>query len=330
MDAAHIRIVGKTLGSEMVTVLMSAWNTPLRMLRRSISSILAQTLREFEFLILDDGSDSVATRDCLRDFAARDTRIRLSFEARRGLTATLNRGLEMARGELIARQDADDWSDPRRLEAQSDYLAAHPEVGLLGSAAWTHQDDETALWAVRMPASQAEILDAFWTRNPFVHGSVMFRSSAARALSGYRVELRAAQDYDFFRRLAETAGAANLDEPLYHYRYSADSVSASRAAEQARARRAARLLGEMRRRGGPEDVDAALRSASLPPTCGEDGFRASLKQADHVMLAGRYLRAAREYLRLAHLRPASLMAWGKLARLAVFSVAPPVRRFCFR
>jgi len=308
---------------------MSVWNTPLRMLSRAIPSILAQTLREFEFLILDDGSDSVTTHDCLREFAARDTRIRLSFEPRLGLTATLNRGLEMARGELIARQDADDWSDPRRLEAQSDYLASHPEIGLVGSAAWTHQDDETALWVVRMPASQAEILDAFWTRNPFVHGSVMFRSPAARAVRGYRVELRAAQDYDLFWRLAESAGAANLEEPLYHYRYSAESVSASRAAEQTRAMRAARLLAEMRRRGEPEEVDAALRAATLG-CVGEEGFRASLKQADHVMLAGRYNQAAREYLRLAHSHPASLTAWGKLARLALFSVAPPARRFCFR
>ena len=325
MDVAHLRIVGKNVGSEMVTVLTSVWNTPPRMLSRSISSILAQTHREFEFLMLDDGSDSVATRDCLREFAARDPRIRLSFEPRRGLTATLNRGLEMARGDLIARQDADDWSNPRRLEAQSAHLAAHPDIGLVGSAAWTHQDDETALWVIRMPGSQAEILDAFWTRNPFVHGSVLFRAFAARALNGYRVELGAAQDYDFFWRLTEIVGASNLDEPLYHYRYSAESVSASRASEQARATRAARLLAGMRRRGEPEDAAAVLRVAS-----GGDWFRASLKQADHVMLAGRYGRAAREYFRLARSRPASLTAWGKLARLALFSVAPPVRRFCFR
>ncbi len=325
MDSAHVCVVGTALGGGMVTVLMSAWNTPPRMLRRSILSILAQTLRKFEFLILDDGSDSIATRDCLRQFAARDSRIRLSVEPHRGLTVTLNRGLEMARSRLIARQDADDWSDPRRLEAQTAYLAAHPEIGLVGSAAWTHQDDETPLWVIRMPASHAEVLDALWARNPFVHGSVMFRGSAARALGGYRAELRAAQDYDFFWRLAERTGTANLDQPLYHYRYSARSVSALRASEQTSATRAARLLAEMRRRGEPEDIDAALRSASA-----EESFRASLKQADHVMLAGRYGRAAREYLRLAHARPASLKAWGKLARLALFSVVPPVRRFCFR
>lgn len=309
----------------MVTVLMSVWNTAPRMLRRSILSVLAQTLHEFEFLILDDGSDSIATRDCLREFAARDSRIRLSVEPHRGLTATLNRGLEMAQGELVARQDADDWSDPRRLKTQSAHLDAHSEIGLVGSAAWTHQDDETPLWVIRMPASHAEILHALRTRNPFVHGSVMFRRCAACSLRGYRSDLGASQDYDFFWRLAERAGAANLDQPLYHYRYSAESVSASRASEQGRATRAARLLAEMRRRGEPEDVDAALRTASA-----EESFRALLKQADHVMLAGRYGRAAREYLRLAYARPSSLKAWGKLARLALFSVAPPVRRFCFR
>lgn len=309
----------------MVTVLMSVWNTPPRMLNRSIESILAQTLRNFEFLILDDGSDAAATRDSLREFATRDRRIRLSFEPHRGLTATLNRGLAMAWGEFIARQDADDWSDPRRLELQSAYLAAHPQIGLLGSAAWTHQDDETPLWKVRMPESHGRIVSAFRSGNPFVHGSVMFLAAAAKEQGGYRAELGCSQDYDFFWRLTEAAGAANLAEPLYHYRYCAQSVSASRAWEQTRAQRAARLLAEARQRGEPEDIAGALRAAGA-----EDGFAASLKQADHVMLAGRYRRAALEYWTLALSRPGNLAAWGKLARLALFSAAPPVRRWCFR
>lgn len=311
----------------MVTVLMSVWNTPPRLLAQSIASILNQTLREFEFLILDDGSTDAGTLTSLTQAAARDSRIRLRFEPHRGLTATLNCGLMLARGDLIARQDADDWSDPRRLDLQSAYLDQHPETALAGSAAWTHQDDGNPLWPVAMPQTHQRILEAFWRGNPFVHGSVMFRLSAARDVGGYRQQLPFAQDYDFLWRLAQASGAANLPELLYHYRYSAQSVSASRAGAQARARQAARFLAQARYRGEPEDVASALAAAQASPDLPHS---AALKQADHLMLAGRYRRAAREYWRLARSRPANLLAWAKLGRLAVFSLAPPARRWSFR
>lgn len=308
----------------MITVLMSVWNTPPRMIERSIGSILAQSQGDFEFLILDDGSTEHSTVAALGSAASRDSRIRLSFEPHRGLTATLNRGLTLARGEFIARQDADDWSETRRLELQAAYLGGHPEIGLLGCAAWTHQEDETPLWPVRMPETHSLILTAFWRGNPFVHGSAMFRAAAARAAGGYRETLPCAQDYDFFWRLADSFGAANLEEPLYHYRYSAHSVSSSRASEQARAQAAARAFAAARRRDELEDITSAAIAAEA------DEFPACLKQADHIMLAGHYARAAREYWKLARSRPGSAMAWAKLARLALFSAAPPARRLCFR
>jgi glycosyltransferase involved in cell wall biosynthesis len=320
----------------MLTVLMSVYNTPPRMLRRAVESILkqslSQSLPDFEFLILDDGSTEGSTLACLAEFAAADPRICLHLEPHRGLTTTLNRGLALARGEFIARQDADDWSEPNRLELQAACLAVHPEIGLLGSAAWTHQDDETPLWPVRLPEAHERILEAFWRGNPFVHGAVMFRADLARRLGGYREQLPCAQDYDFFWRMAQSTRAANLIEPLYHYRYSAESVSALRAVEQAHAQAAARVLAQARLRGEPEDIARALESATAG--CGrtlDATLRgAALKQADHLMLAGGYGRAARAYWDTARSRPASLMAWAKLARLAVFSLAPPVRRWSFR
>ena len=310
----------------MVTVLMSVWNTPPRMLERSAGSILAQTLSDFEFLILDDGSAEASTRAWLAEAASRDRRIRLSMEPHRGLTATLNRGLALASGELIARQDADDWSEPDRLERQSAFLKAHPGIALLGAAARTYQEDETPLWTVRMPETHAEILAAFPQRNPFVHGSVMFRAAPARRIGGYRSEFPCAQDYDFFWRLADGSGAANLPEPLYHYRYSGASVSASRAADQAHAHAAARFLAQERRLGQTEDVGRALAASEAGS---DEVFRSLLKQADHVMLAGQYRRAARAYFAAARSQPGRLAAWAKLARLGIFSALPPARRLCF-
>jgi len=94
-----------------ITVLMAVRDTPPAMLRKAIESIRSQTLREFEFLILDDGSEQAETCAALEQQAAADARIRLERGPRRGLTATLNRGLALATGEFIARQDADDWSE---------------------------------------------------------------------------------------------------------------------------------------------------------------------------------------------------------------------------
>ena len=233
----------------VVTVLMAVRDTPSGLLGQAIASIRRQTLREFEFLILDDGSQRQETRVELERQAAADSRVRLVRGPPRGLTPTLNRGLALAQGELIARQDADDWSEPERLERQVAFLREHPRTGLCGTNAWTHRYDGRPLWATRLPEDGAAVRAALWRGNPFTHGSTMFRRDAARAVGGYREELPCSQDYDFFWRLSDASGGANLGEPLYHYRYGGGTVSARRAAEQALAHRAAQFLGEARRCG---------------------------------------------------------------------------------
>src|SRR5262249_9769576 len=159
-------------------------------------------------------------------------------KSHRGLTLSLNRGLRIARGELIARQDADDWSDPRRLQRQVEFFTAHPKTVLCGTNAWMHQASGRPLWRTRLPQTHAEIAAALEQRNPFVHGACMFRREAALKLEGYRAELKCSQDYDFFWRLSERGETANLDEPLYHYRFSGGSVSSGKAESQALAHHA--------------------------------------------------------------------------------------------
>jgi hypothetical protein len=154
----------------------------------------------------------------------------------------------------------------------------------------------------------------------------MFRKQAALRAGGYRAQMPCSQDYDFFWRLADSGVTANLPDPLYHYRYTAGSVSASRALEQARAHTAARMLARLRCRGEPEDFDAALAAAG-DDTLG--AFRAALRQADHIMLAGEYGKAARAYFEAAMSRPGNALAWAKLARWAVFRAIPRSRRLCF-
>jgi Glycosyl transferase family 2 len=314
----------------MVTVLMAVRDTPSGMLGEALASIRQQTLREFEFLILDDGSRQADTLAELEKQAAADSRIRLVRGEAKGLTPTLNRGLALARCGLIARQDADDWSEPQRLERQAAFLGEHPEVGLCGTNAWTHRCDGRPLWVTRLPEEAAAVRAALWRGNPFTHGSAMFRRDAARAVGGYREAFPCSQDYDFFWRLSDASNGVNLGEPLYHYRYGGGTVSVRRAAEQALAHRAAQLLAEARRMGVVEDVAGSLARAAKEIQKGDAPLRVALKQIDHRMLAGELGAAGRAYAELLAEHPASCLAWGKLLRWAVFSGAPAARMWCFQ
>lgn len=333
MDPVDLRAVGPALGSDVLkqvpdpalTVLMAVYDAPLKMLDRAIDSILNQTFTDFEFLIVDDGSGDPGVGSGLSRRAQRDARIRIVTGPHRGLTASLNRGLALARAAWIARQDADDWSAATRLECQMGYLRAHPETTVLGTGAWTHQQDGRPLWPLHLPATHADILGWLPRGNPFVHGSVMFPRAAAISTGGYREEFHCSQDYDFLWRLAESGSAANLAEPLYHYRYTSGSVSASRAQEQSRAHHAIQRLAAARRNGQREDPAAALAEAGNAPLPG-----ALLKQADHLMLAGDYRRAWGAYINLLKSHPRNSLAWAKLARLGVFGSIPALREACFR
>ena len=311
-----------------VTVLMAVYDPPLAMLAEAVDSILGQTFADFEFLMVDDGSRDPGVWGYLEKRAAADARIRILAEPHRGLTAALNRGLARARGTWIARQDADDWSEAVRLERQMEYFRAHPETLVLGTGAWAHQQDGRPLWPLHFPLDRAAILEWLPRGNPFVHGSVMFPRETARSAGGYREEFRCSQDYDFFWRLAERGGAANLPEPLYHYRFTSSSVSAARAAEQARAHQAIQRLAAARHNGEREDIAAALAAPMEREAL--DALDALLKQADHLMLAGDYRRAWTEYARLVGSHPREFRTWGKLARLGVFRTLPRLREACFR
>jgi glycosyltransferase involved in cell wall biosynthesis len=308
---------------------MPVYDTPTELLDQAISSVLEQTFADFELLLLDDGSEDLRTHAALKNASTLDARVTVCHEKHRGLTPSLNVGLRLAKGEFIARHDADDWSDPQRLESQIAYLRSNPHIVVLGTAAWMHQQGGGRLWRVDLPLTPSHIAASFWTRNPFVHGSVMFRRDDALRSGGYREELRCSQDYDFFWRLSEGGRGANLPDAYYHYRFTPGSVSAARAAEQALAHSAARVLAAARQRGEPEDVEEALQIARSAPATASS-FRASLKQADHLMLAGEYARALHAYLRLLRSHPASPLAWGKLLRLGIFQAVPAARRACFR
>jgi hypothetical protein len=299
-----------TPSAPRVSVLLPFFDEEPERLRRAAQSILNQTFGGFELLLLDDGSGRSATREASAELAAADPRVRLVRGARRGLARTLNAGLEAARGELVARQDSDDWSEPERLEEQTRFLAAHPEVAIVGTQALLHEAGGAPLWPTRLPEDPAAVAASFAAgANPFFHGSVCFRAAAARAAGGYRPELCGAEDLDLFGRMTARAPGANLPAVLYHYRFTPASVSSREPARQLLAHAAA--LGA---KAGPE---AAARAGRL-------------RQADRTLLAGDASGALRLYARALLRAPGNLEGWAKTARALFFLGWPASGPWLFR
>lgn len=214
-----------------VSVLMSV-HDGARWVGGAVESVLAQTEGDLELLVIDDGSTD-ATADVLA--AVRDPRLRVHRQPRAGLTRALNTALGMARAPLVARLDADDLALPERLARQRAFLAARPEVGLLGTAAREVDEAGSPLREVRPPATDAALRRALIRANPFVHSSVMVRRSLLTGAGGYDERLPVAQDYDLWMRLASLTRLANLEAVLVIRRLVAGRVSVEREEDRLRA-----------------------------------------------------------------------------------------------
>lgn len=219
------------MSSPKVSVVMSVYNGE-HYLRESVDSILNQAFTDFEFIIIDDGS-SDSTWQILAEAADQDQRVRLfKNEENVGLTKSLNKGLRLAQGEYIARQDADDMSLPDRLMLQTRFLDKYLEVGALGTAVEAIDDQGRSLGR-REVITEHENLQAYLlVNNCFCHTSLMVRRSLVQDLGGYNEKLRYAQDYDLWLRLGRLARLGNLPDTLVLMRYSANSLTRTHRQEQ--------------------------------------------------------------------------------------------------
>ena len=216
-----------------VSVVMPVYNAE-RYLREAVESILNQTFTDFEFIIIDDGSTDGSLK-ILREYADNDPRIRLISRENRGTAGTLNEGIELAKGPLIARMDADDISLPERLERQIPHINTHPEMAALGTFARQILPCGGVLDDMTFPLEhEAVYRNILHFRGPWMlHPTVVFRAEHARAIGGYTPEYPCAQDNDFFLRLGERGTLANLPEALFLYRQHPGNTCYSRPGVQA-------------------------------------------------------------------------------------------------
>jgi hypothetical protein len=205
-----------------VSVLLPVYNGA-GYLRPAIDSVLAQTHRDFELLVLDnassDGSPEIAE-------AYRDARVRvLRNGTNLGLAGSLNRGLAQARFPLVARQDADDVSQPDRLARQVDFLWRHPDVALVGAQGWEIDEGGRRVGVIDKPCDSPAIAWTMLFDNAFVHTSVLFRREVVVTLGGYDQAYVYPEDFDLWSRLLVTHRAANLPDRLVSCRQHAASMT---------------------------------------------------------------------------------------------------------
>jgi glycosyltransferase involved in cell wall biosynthesis len=199
-----------------LSILMPVHNGA-RFLNTAIDSILTQTYRDFEFLIIDDGSTD-ATPRILASYAAGDARIRVITVPHAGIVAALNHGLSLAAGRWVARMDADDIAWPQRLARQLTFAASVADAAAIGSF-WRVIDASGApRRMMSCPTGAAAIAAALPQYNCLAHPTMLLRREAVLACGGYRPAFAQAEDYDLWLRLSEHFEIHVVPDVLLDYR----------------------------------------------------------------------------------------------------------------
>jgi hypothetical protein len=226
-----------------------------RYVAEAIESVLNQTFRDFEFIIVDFGSTD-RSKAIAAGYAAKDKRIRLSEIPPCGYIEAKIAACLLPNGRYIAIQDADDVSEPARLEAEVEFLGKHPEVGLLGGAVrWIDSQGKFLKTADDYPTEDGELRAALKERNPFWHPTVVFLSEAYRRAGGYRVPASPSDDYDLWLRITEHYQCANLKQVVLKYRIHPQQLSLRKRKDQILCALAAQASASLRAAGKPDPMD---------------------------------------------------------------------------
>ena len=221
----------------IISVLLPVYNGALT-IESAVQSVLTQTVEHFELLVLDDGSTD-DTGPIVAELATSDKRLRLITLNHVGLTKTLNRGLTLARGKFVARQDADDISLPSRFAKQLPYLKTM-KYGACCTRAFDYKLSRPVprrFWLI--PPRQ--LLLPYM--NFHIHGTLMIRKDILKQIGGYDETFTYAQDYKLFYDLSKNnVPVKYLSDVLYHLGHSKTSITLTHRSEQLQNARRVRKL----------------------------------------------------------------------------------------
>lgn len=213
----------------LVTILMPVYNGE-RYLKEAIGSVLSQTYRDFEFIIINDGSTD-ATQSIIDTYE--DQRIVTINQKNQGVARSLNKGLQVAKGKYILRHDADDKCLPEQLERQVAFLENHPEYALVSTQVAFMTDRGKIAWKFRQPNNayfnHEEFVsvkrEQFNPYSPITHATVLMNREVILKLGGYRSEFKTSEDTDLWLRLLENHKAAVLNRCTYFVRLNKSSAT---------------------------------------------------------------------------------------------------------
>jgi len=303
-SAGNQRLV--VMNHSIVDILLPVFNGAVT-ITEAIESLQRQTFTNFRIIVVDDGSTD-QTPEVLAALAARDSRITVLTQSNGGIVDALNAGLRLCQAEFVARQDADDISDPSRLAVELDYLRSHPDCVAV-SGAVKHIDEQGQLLGTVQRFPQPDRADPRWapSREPYLmHPFLMVRRADLQAIGGYRY-VYYSEDTDLCWRLQERGAMQNLDMPLGKYRVHTRSISSASIINGRIMASSSQLAGlsALRRRMGradlhfPKDAITEYRNAQTLSKLWELGKR----QLDDD--EARYLRiaVASKLLELSDYRP---------------------------
>lgn len=235
-----------------LTVLMAVYNGE-KYLKEAINSILGQTYRDYEFVIINDGSIDGSVK-IIQSYS--DERIRfIDNEKNIGLSSTLNEGIELATGEYIVRMDQDDISLPTRIEKQVAYLQKHKDVILLGTGCIEIDRAGRIVKQHRYHIEHRSLIKCFERGgSPFPHSSVIYKTEAVKQVNGYRNRLNDAEDLDLWMRLSFLGKICCLSVPLVKLRKHEESITA-RSEKSIILSYGARVSYLLRKNGYPDPIE---------------------------------------------------------------------------
>ena len=215
--------ISRLLVPPKLSVILPVYNG-LPYLEEAIKSVLHQSFRNFELLVINDGSTdgSMALIEKLDD-----PRVRFFQQENKGLAATLNGAISLSRGQYIARQDQDDVCFPLRFQKQVEFLDAHPDVGMVGTSAEIWVGNERTNRLLEHPTDDPSLKFNLLFNNYFVHSSIMIRRSVLEEVGGYSEDKsrQPPEDYELWSRVMRKYKVSNLPEVLMAYREVPSSMS---------------------------------------------------------------------------------------------------------
>lgn len=208
----------------LVSVVMAVYNGEC-WLSESIESILKQSLTDFEFIIVNDGSFD-STIDVIKHYMDNDSRIRLINKSNTGLADSLNVGVNQALGKWIARIDADDISEPHRLRLQYSFAESNKDLVLLGSGHCMIDEFGNRKKVYTYPSSHEHLVNnLIQLKGFFPHSSAFIKRESLQKIGGYRSRIKRAEDYDLWLRISDIGKISCLNDTLVRIRYHVNQIS---------------------------------------------------------------------------------------------------------